>query len=141
MSTAEGGLLTRMINQALTGAPVLLPGRGAGILAPCFVDDLVEGLIALMAAPAGHRDPVDLGSPRAVSTLDLARMIVSLAGSGSPVCPGPEPDTPPPSPADLTLARALGWAPKVPLETGLLRTLEHQAWLRRYPGPAARQAP
>jgi len=133
MPAAEGGFLSRAILQALAGAPVTLPGPGTRPLALCFVDDLVAGLIALMAAPAGFGGPVDLGSPSPVAAQELARMIIRLAGSDSPILPGPRPAGPDPAPPDLTLARALGWAPKVPLETGLRRTLDHQVWLSRQP--------
>lgn len=130
MADGEGGLLSRMIAQALDGEPVRVPGTGTRTLALCFVDDLVRGLIALMAAPAPWEGPVDLGSPVGVPVLDLARMIIRLARTDSGIFLEPEAPQPP-APAPLRTAR--GWTPQVPLEIGLQRTLDYQRWLREQP--------
>jgi len=120
---SDGRLIPTYIANALRGAPLLVMGTGEQTRAYCHVSDLVEGILALFRS--GYRGPVNLGSPREISVLSLARLIVDLAGSDSPIQSGPslEGDRRSRCP-DISLAtRLLGWQPRVPLEEGLRRTI------------------
>ena len=119
----QGGLVSSFISRALANEPIPVPGSGAQIRTLCYVDDLVAGLIALMAAPAECTGPMDLGNPAGTSLLDLAERITHLTGSNAGIRFEPqrqeEPDQVHP---DFTTARTtLGWAPRVSLDLGLQR--------------------
>ena len=135
MPEDDGWILPGLITRALDGQPITLPSHGSEPRSLCYVDDLVAGLIGLMEGPEAQTGPVDLGGPTATHLLDLAQQVVRLTCSASliaclPPCPAPDP----PARPDLATAhRLLGWQPKVPLETGLQRTIDYCRWLRTTP--------
>ncbi len=119
----DGRLIPVYIANALRGEPLMVLGSGEQTRAFCYISDLVDGVLALFHS--AHHGPVNLGSPREISILSLARLIVELAGSASPIQFGPplEADRRSRCP-DISLAtRLLGWRPQVPLEEGLRRTI------------------
>jgi dTDP-glucose 4,6-dehydratase len=123
----DGRLIPTYIANARRGAPLLVRGTGEQTRAFCHVSDLVDGILALFLS--AHHGPMNLGSPREVSVLNLARLIIGLTGSTSPIQFGPplEGDRPSRRP-DISLAtRLLGWYPRVSLEEGLRRTIESAA--------------
>jgi UDP-glucuronate decarboxylase len=133
---ADGRVIPNLIAQALTGQPITLYGDGRQTRAFCYVDDLIDGILALMASPAAFTGPVNLGNPEEVAIGDLVTMIVELTGSPSRIERRPLPqDDPVRSLPDIGLARkVLGWEPKVTLREGLGRTI---GYFRRVLGAAA----
>jgi UDP-glucuronate decarboxylase len=102
-------------------------GDGKQTRSFCYVSDLIEGFLRLMASPHGC-DPVNLGNPRETSMLELATMVCDMVGSRAGVVHAPLPkDDPVRRNPDITRAQALlaGWTPQVPLERGIEATIAH----------------
>ncbi len=127
MHPDDGRVVCNFIVQALRGEPITLYGDGLQTRSFCYVDDLVDGLIGLMATPAEVTGPINLGNPAELSMFELASIIVDFTGSASQLAYAPLPqDDPRQRQPDIALARAaLGWEPKVELRDGLRRTIEY----------------
>ena len=127
MHPDDGRVVSNFIVQALEGRPITIYGDGSQTRSFCYVDDLVEGLLRLMAAPDEVTGPVNLGNPREMTVKELAEMVVAMIGSKSEIRYHPLPaDDPLQRKPDIGLARArLGWEPTVPLEDGLRRTIDY----------------
>jgi UDP-glucuronate decarboxylase len=126
MHLNDGRVVSNFILQALRHEPITVYGAGAQTRSFCYVDDLVEGLMRLMATPAEITGPINLGNAQEVTVLELAETIIRLAGSRSKVefRPLPE-DDPGRRCPDLSRARSiLDWQAGVALEDGLARTIE-----------------
>ncbi|MDQ4038046.1 MAG: SDR family oxidoreductase [Actinomycetota bacterium] len=130
MRPNDGRAIPTFIRQALTGNPITVAGDGSQTRSICYVDDLVEGVVQLLASDLAG--PMNIGNPHEVGMLELAEWIRDLAGSQSPITYVPRPiDDPSVRRPDISLARKeLGWEPKVPLETGLKLTID---WFRSHP--------
>jgi UDP-glucuronate decarboxylase len=91
------------------------------------VDDLIEGLVALMSTPSDLTGPVNLGNPNEFTILELAQKVISITGSASNIEYKPLPeDDPVRRQPDISLAREhLKWEPMTQLEVGLKRTIEY----------------
>ena len=127
MHPEDGRVVSNFIVQALRGRPLSLYGEGGQTRSFCFVDDMVEGLLRLMASPEESTGPVNLGNPVETSVRELAERIRKLTGSTSPLefLPLP-PDDPGQRKPDISLARReLSWEPKVGLDEGLERTISY----------------
>lgn len=125
----EACVISRLILRALRQEPLVLPGGGVQPRSFCHVDDLVAGLVSLMAAPEACTGPVNLGSAKATTTLELAQRIIALTGSSSHPMALLEPEEQERLP-DFELARtALDWEPKIDLEEGLRWNIEAVRWL------------
>ena len=127
MHPEDGRVVSNFIVQALRGRPLSLYGEGGQTRSFCFVDDMVEGLLRLMASPEEFTGPVNLGNPVETSVRELAERIRKLTGSTSPLefLPLP-PDDPGQRKPDISLARReLSWEPKVGLDEGLERTISY----------------
>jgi nucleoside-diphosphate-sugar epimerase len=125
MQRQDGRVVSNIITQALAGKPLTAYGDGCQTRSFCYVDDMVEGLLRLMNSAAGVTGPVNLGNPHEISILELAKIVLELTDSSSGIefraCP---PDDPRQRRPDIALAAArLGWRPKIPLRTGLQRTI------------------
>jgi UDP-glucuronate decarboxylase len=126
MHPNDGRVVSNFIVQALKGEDVTIYGDGLQTRSFCYVDDLIEGFVRLM-----NQDqtvgPVNLGNPGEFTMLELAQLTLKLVGGKSQIVHKPLPaDDPKQRQPDITLAReTLQWEPKVPLETGLLRTIEY----------------
>jgi dTDP-glucose 4,6-dehydratase len=129
MRSHDGRAIPAFISQALTGAPVTVYGDGSQTRSFQYIDDLVDGLWRLMGARGVH-DPVNIGNPNEMTLLALARRIVALTGSTSPLVFEPLPvDDPKVRQPDITRARTLlGWSPRVDVDEGLRKTI---AWFRQ----------
>jgi UDP-glucuronate decarboxylase len=125
MSFGDGRVVSNFILQALRGEDLTLYGDGRQTRSFCFVDDLVDGLLALMARPS-FDGPVNLGNPGEFTMLELAEEVITLVGGPSRVTHKPLPqDDPRQRQPDIERARSLlGFAPKVPLREGLGRTID-----------------
>jgi len=126
----DGRVVSNFIRQALAGEDITLYGDGSQTRSFCFVDDMIDGLVKMMEAQDDFTGPVNLGNPDEFTVLELAKKVVSIAGSRSKVSVGrPLPaDDPARRRPDITLAKStLGWQPKVSLDEGLKKTIE---WFR-----------
>jgi UDP-glucuronate decarboxylase len=123
----DGRVVSSFIVSALRGEPLTVYGDGSQTRSFCYVDDLVDGLIRLMDSPAAVTGPVNLGNPGEFTMIELARQVLALTGSDSPVEHRPLPaDDPVRRRPDIGRARdVLGWEPTVDLADGLKRTVEY----------------
>jgi len=127
MAVSDGRVVSNFIVQALRGEEITVYGQGKQTRSFCYVDDLVEGLIRLMNTEKDFAGPVNLGTPREFTILELAEMVIRMTGSTSRIVFLPLPqDDPVQRRPDITLAREkIDWKPKVPLEEGLGKTIAY----------------
>ena len=127
MHPSDGRVVSNFIVQALKGEDITVYGQGSQTRSFCFVSDLVEALVRLMASDAGFTGPVNLGNPREFTMLQLAQLVLRMTGSRSKIVHKPLPvDDPMQRKPDIALAKkALSWEPKIPLEDGLRETIEY----------------
>lgn len=127
MHPNDGRVVSNFIVQALKGAPITLYGDGTQTRAFCYVADLIDGFVRLMAAPDANTGPINLGNPIETSIADLADLVLELTGSRSKIICRPLPvDDPVQRCPDITEAESiLGWRPKTPLKEGLTRTIAY----------------
>jgi len=125
MHPNDGRVVSNFIVQALKNEPITLYGDGSQTRAFCYVDDLIEGFVRLMGAADDVTGPINLGNPVETTVAELAQKIIALTGSRSKLEHRPLPvDDPVQRCPDIGRAKSvLGWEPKVPLETGLKRTI------------------
>ncbi|MCL7465625.1 UDP-glucuronic acid decarboxylase family protein [Phaeovulum sp. NW3] len=134
MNPEDGRVVSNFVVQALSGRDITIYGTGEQTRSFCYVDDLVTGLIALMASPAEMTDPVNLGNPGEFTMQELARIVLDKTRSKSALVYRDLPvDDPRQRRPDITRARdRLGWEPTVPLMQGLDPTIAYfAAELRR----------
>jgi UDP-glucuronate decarboxylase len=127
MHPNDGRVVSNFIVQALKGEDITLYGDGGQTRAFCYVEDLVDGLIRLMATDRDFTGPINIGNPHELPVRELAERIVALTNSRSKIVRRPLPqDDPMQRCPDITLAkRVLGWEPSVPLDEGLRRTIAY----------------
>ena len=127
MHRRDGRVVSNFILQALAGEPITIYGDGSQTRAFCYVDDLIEGLVRLMAAPDPVTGPVNLGNPQEITVLALAERVIALTGSTSKLVFEPLPeDDPMQRCPDIGLATsALDWTPATPLDAGLKKTIAY----------------
>lgn len=127
MTPNDGRVVSNFIIQALKGEDITIFGDGTHTRSFQYVDDLINGLISLMATGDSVTGPVNIGNPIEVSVKDLAELIIRMTGSKSKLAfmPLPE-DDPKQRKPDITLAMdLLGWKPEVGLEAGLTKTIDY----------------
>ncbi|MFZ4585535.1 MAG: UDP-glucuronic acid decarboxylase family protein [Acidimicrobiia bacterium] len=124
----DGRVVSNFLTQALNGDPITIYGDGTQTRSFCYVDDEVQGLLALLESE--HSGPMNIGNPDEFTVAELADAVLDLTGSTSKVEFDPLPvDDPKVRRPDITLARrVLGWEPKTSLREGLASTYE---WYRR----------
>lgn len=127
MQPHDGRVISNFVVQALAGEDLTLYGDGSQTRSFCYVDDLVDGCLRLMASPSDLSQPVNLGNPVETTVAEVAELILELTGSRSRIVRRPLPvDDPRRRKPDITLAETrLGWRPQVPLREGLERTIAH----------------
>jgi UDP-glucuronate decarboxylase len=127
MRADDGRVVSNFIVQALRSEDLTIYGQGSQTRSFCYVDDLIEGIVRLMAIDEDPATPVNLGNPVELTVGDLAERILRLTGSSSRLVHRPLPvDDPRQRRPDIALAaRLLGWAPAISLEEGLARTVGH----------------
>src|SRR5262245_23711078 len=110
LNRGDGRVVSNFIVQALRGEPITVSGAGTQTRSFCYVTDLTEGFIRLMASDHGT-DPMNLGNPRETTIMELATLIKRLTGSESPIAAAPLPkDDPVQRNPDIGRARQiLGW--------------------------------
>jgi dTDP-glucose 4,6-dehydratase len=134
MRLDDGRVLPNFMGQALRGEPLTVYGDGSQTRSFCYVDDLVEGVVRLLAVD--FPEPVNLGNPHEVTILEFAKEILALSGSKSPIEYRPLPqDDPKLRQPDISRARnLLGWQPQIDRHEGLKRTLAYfQSRLQQTP--------
>ncbi|WP_421903912.1 UDP-glucuronic acid decarboxylase family protein [Maridesulfovibrio sp.] len=126
MHPNDGRVVSNFITQALLGKPITIYGDGSQTRSFCYVDDMIEGFLTLMATPDEVTGPVNLGNPTEFSILELAEKVIELTGSKSELIFKPLPgDDPKQRKPDITRAKELGWEPTIQLEKGLVSTIEY----------------
>jgi nucleoside-diphosphate-sugar epimerase len=150
MRPNDGRVVSNFIVQALQGKPLTVFGDGSQTRSFCYVDDLVSGIIALLMVesdksvgqrtdragflskqasdvPESIHDPVNLGNPRELTVMEIAKLVLKLTGSRSEIQHQPLPvDDPKVRRPDIRKAKELlGWEPVIELEDGLRKTIEY----------------
>jgi UDP-glucuronate decarboxylase len=127
MHPNDGRVVSNFIMQALRGEPITIFGRGTQTRSFCYVDDLIEALVGLMATPDAFTGPVNIGNPGEFTILELAKKVIEMTESSSKIVFHPLPsDDPLQRKPDISLARStLGWEPRIALEAGLAKTIEY----------------
>ena len=127
MHREDGRVVSNFIVQALQGNPITIYGRGEQTRSFCYVSDLVEGLIRLMASPHALHGPINLGNPGEFQIIELARKVLAMTGSHSALVYESLPeDDPVQRQPDISLARMnLDWLPTVDLDEGLGETIRY----------------
>jgi UDP-glucuronate decarboxylase len=126
MQPNDGRVVSNFIVQALRGEDITIYGDGSQTRSFCYVDDLIEGLMALFMSN-NLPGPINLGNPQPQTMLELASRIISLTKSDSSIVfrdlPSDDPKTREPN---ISIARdKLGWSPKIDLDSGLLSTISY----------------
>jgi UDP-glucuronate decarboxylase len=127
MHPNDGRVVSNFIVQALRGENITIYGDGSQTRSFCYVDDLIEGFIRLMASSNDVTGPINLGNPGEFTIKQLAEMIIHMVGGKSKLVFEPLPqDDPKQRRPDISLAKKiLDWEPKIKLEAGLEKTIEH----------------
>ena len=138
MHPADGRVVSNFIVQALKGEAISIYGEGKQTRSFCYVADLVDGLMRLMASGDDVTGPINIGNPNEFTMLELAQKVIVATGSTSTLEFHPLPvDDPKQRQPNITLAQThLDWSPKVDLDRGLPPTIEHFSRLLGY-GAAA----
>ncbi len=125
MHPYDGRVVSNFIVQALSGQDITIYGDGTQTRSFCYVDDLIDGMMRMMAAPDDFVGPVNIGNPGEFTLLDLAGLVIELTGSKARIIHLSRPaDDPSQRRPDIALAqRRLGWQPRIPLREGLVRTI------------------
>ena len=127
MHPDDGRVVSNFIVQALRGEDITIYGDGAQTRSFCYVDDLVDGLMRLMATPPSVTGPINLGNPGEFTIRQLAETVLAMTGSRSRLVQRPLPqDDPRQRRPDLARAKAeLDWQPTTALQDGLRRTIDY----------------
>ncbi len=127
MHPNDGRVVSNFIIQALTGQQITIHGDGQQTRSFCYVDDLIEATLRLMATGDDVTGPINLGNPNEISIVNLAEMILRKTKSKSKLTFEPAlQDDPQQRRPDISQSKdTLGWEPQVPLEEGLDRTIAY----------------
>jgi dTDP-glucose 4,6-dehydratase len=125
MRLNDGRVVPAFISQALKNKPITVFGKGGQTRSFCYCSDLIDGIYRLMMSDTN--DPVNIGNPVEMTVLEFAREIIRATGSRSKIVFRPLPqDDPKQRRPDIGRAKAvLGWAPRVALAEGLVKTIEY----------------
>ena len=127
MHPEDGRVVSNFITQALRGDDITLYGDGGQTRAFCYVSDLIDGFVRMMASDGEITGPINLGDPLEITVRELADRVLALTGSASRVVFRPLPqDDPTQRCPDIARARdVLDWLPQVELQAGLKRTISY----------------
>lgn len=127
MHPLDGRVVSNFIVQALSGKDITIYGTGQQTRSFCFVSDLIDGFLKLMASADTFTGPVNLGNPAEFTMNELAQLVIELTGSSSKIVQMALPqDDPKQRQPDIGMAKkVLGWEPKVALKDGLLSTIQY----------------
>ena len=127
MHPNDGRVVSNFIVQALSGQDITIYGDGSQTRSFCFVDDLIEGFMRMMASPVEVTGPINMGNPVEFTIRELAETVLEMVGGSSKLIMLPLPqDDPKQRKPDIGVAqRTLDWAPKVQLRQGLEKTIQY----------------
>ncbi len=127
MAINDGRVVSNFIVQAIKGEDITVYGNGSQTRSFCYYEDLIEGIIGMMATTDGIIGPVNLGNPSEFTILELAENVIRLTGSSSRIVFNPLPqDDPTQRRPDISKAKELlHWAPGIPLADGLAKTIQY----------------
>jgi UDP-glucuronate decarboxylase len=127
MHPNDGRVVSNFVVQALKGEPITVFGKGQQTRSFCYVDDLIEGALRLMATPTDVTGPINIGNPTEFTILELAKTTIRMTGSKSKLVfmPLPQDDPQQRQPNIEKATQLLNWKPTVALEQGLKRTIEY----------------
>ncbi|WP_455218485.1 UDP-glucuronic acid decarboxylase family protein [Kaarinaea lacus] len=127
MHPSDGRVVSNFIIQALKGEDITIYGDGNQTRSFCYVNELIDGFIRLMASPDEFTGPVNLGNPVEFTIKELAEKVIDMTSSKSRITYKPLPhDDPKQRQPDITLAKKeLNWEPKIKLEEGLVKTIKY----------------
>lgn len=127
MRLDDGRVVSNFIVQALQNRDITVYGDGSQTRCFCFIDDLIDGLVRMMNSRDGFTGPVNLGNPKEITMLELAKMIIMMTNSKSKIIylPLPEDDPVRRRPSIEVAQDELGWMPEVKLEEGLKKTISY----------------
>jgi len=127
MAEADGRVVSNFIVQALRHRDITVYGDGLQTRSFCYVDDLLNGMMALMASDDSITGPVNIGNPGEFTIKELAEKVIFITGSTSTIIHENLPrDDPRQRQPDITMAKSvLGWEPAIPLEKGLVKTIDY----------------
>ena len=136
MQRDDGRVVSNFVVSALTGEPLSVYGEGSQTRSFCYIDDLVEGLVRMMATDHDVTGPINLGNPQEVTVAELAELTIALTRSPSTLTRHPLPaDDPRRRQPDISKAEALlAWKPTIDLATGLQRTVD---WFSEHMGSSS----
>jgi UDP-glucuronate decarboxylase len=125
MDLMDGRVVSNFIVQAIKGEPITIYGDGKQTRSFCYVDDLIDGFIALMNQGREFTGPVNLGNPLEFTMIELANLVLELTQSKSELVFESLPqDDPKQRKPDIMLAKSqLGWSPNIALREGLVKTI------------------
>jgi UDP-glucuronate decarboxylase len=127
MHPHDGRVVSNFVVSALTGKPLTVYGEGNQTRSFQYIDDLIEGILSMMATDDSVTGPINLGNPGEFTIAELADKVIAQTGTASGIeyLPLPQ-DDPIRRQPDITRAKAiLGWEPKIPLNEGLDRTIRY----------------
>jgi len=127
MHPADGRVVSNFIMQALRGEPITLYGDGEQTRSFCYYEDLIDGMMRLMATGPEVTGPINIGNPDEFTIRELAEKVVAKVGGDAEYSMEPLPvNDPMQRKPDITKAKEiLGWSPKTPLDNGLDSTIEY----------------
>ncbi len=127
MAINDGRVVSNFIIQALKGEDITVYGCGSQTRSFCYVDDLIDGILRMMATSDETIGPINIGNPSEFTVLELAEKIVSLTSSSSMIIFRPLPqDDPTQRCPDISKARSvLNWEPKESLDDGIRKTVDY----------------
>ena len=127
MHPNDGRVVSNFIVQALKGKDITIYGDGSQTRSFCYCDDLIRGMIAMMATPDEITGPINLGNPHEFTIKQLAELVIELTGSKSQIIYEPLPSDDPTQrqPIIDKAKEILHWEPTVQLREGLLKTIEY----------------
>ena len=137
MHPNDGRVVSNFIVQALKGGDITIYGDGGQSRSFCYVDDLVEAMLRMMATPKDVTGPINIGNPNEFTIRELAELVIELTGAKGKLVFAPLPqDDPRQRQPDISKARAtLGWEPKTQLREGLIKTIAYFDQLLSAPAP------
>jgi UDP-glucuronate decarboxylase len=135
MRPDDGRVVSNFIVQALTGQPLTIYGDGSQTRSFCYVDDMVEGLVRLMASGHDVTGPINIGHPHEMTMIELAETVLDIVGGTSDIEYRPIPaDDPTQRRPEISQAKSvLDWQPDVELREGLTRTIEYFRSIMKVP--------
>lgn len=127
MDAEDGRVVSNFIVQAINNESPTIYGDGSQTRSFCYVDNLIEGFVRLMASRDDFVGPVNLGNPGEFTVKELAEKVIEMTGSSAEISYHPLPqDDPTKRCPDISLAQEeLDWTPDIPLQQGLVNTIEY----------------